>query len=103
MNFLNFDLFKCFQEFIVTASFKFDLIDDFGEDCIDVFFDILKGFNDIFLEGIKFLKDFVFSLFDWYFDFGGIDVHGSEMGKIFFGLGDDHFERLDFVSFVLFI
>ncbi len=25
------------------------------------------------------------------------------MGKIFFRLGDDHFERLDFVSFVLLI
>jgi hypothetical protein len=61
---LNFDLFKGFQEFIVTASFEFDLVDDFSEDCIDVSFDVLKGFNDIFFKGAKFLEDFGFSLFD---------------------------------------
>lgn len=79
------------------------MIDDFGEDCIDVSFNVLKGLNDIFFKGTEFLEDFGFSLFDWGFDFGGVEVHGSEMWKVFFGLSDDHFERFDFVIFMLFV
>jgi hypothetical protein len=79
------------------------LVNHFGKHSVDIAFDIFKRFKNILLESAKFLEQFGFGLFDGRFDFGGIDVHGSEMREVFFGLSDDHFEGFDFVIFMWFV
>jgi hypothetical protein len=97
---LHFYFFQSLQQFIVTPRFQLNLVNHFGKYSVNVPFDIFERFKNILLERAKFLEQFGFGLFDGRFDFGGIDVHGSEVGEVFFGLSDDHFEGFDFVIFM---
>lgn len=58
---------------------------------------------DLGLKKGKFFYEPCFGGFNGVFDFGGVDVHGSELFEVVFGVVDDDFEGFDLVIFVVLV